>query len=76
MLKALGHPARVAIVKGLLKQSSNVKKIVAALGVPQPTVSQHLKALKAAGIVKGERKGVTILYKVIDGFAKKIFQNA
>ena len=75
VLRALGHPARLAIVKGLLKQACNVSKIVSALGIPQPTVSQHLRALKAAGIVQGERKGVEICYRVINSFVRKIFQN-
>jgi len=75
VLRTLGHPARLAIVKGLIKQACNVIKIVAALGIPQPTVSQHLRALKSAGIVKGERKGVEICYRVINSFVRKIFQN-
>ena len=75
ILRALGHPARLAIIKGLIKQACNVSKIVAALGIPQPTVSQHLRALKSAGIVKGERKGVEICYRVINSFVKNILQN-
>lgn len=75
ILRTLGHPARLAIVRGLLKQDCNVGKMVAALGIPQPTVSQHLKALKAAKIVKGERKGVEICYRVINSFVRKILQN-
>jgi ArsR family transcriptional regulator len=74
VLRVLGHPARLAIVKGLLKRACNVSKIVSSLGVPQPTVSQHLRALKAAGIVRGERKGVEICYRVVNDFVRKMFQ--
>lgn len=75
ILRVLGHPARLAIAKGLLKQACNVNKIVSSLGVPQPTVSQHLRALKAAGIVRGQRKGVEICYRVTSSFAKKVLQS-
>lgn len=72
VLKALGHPARLAIVRGLLKNACNVNKIVQHLGIPQSTVSQHLNVLKSAGIIRGERKGVCICYRVINALAVKI----
>lgn len=64
LLKALGHPVRLCIVKGLLKNRCNVTDIVECLKVPQATVSQHLTVLKAAGIVKGERNGLQICYEI------------
>ena len=53
--KALGHPARIAILQVLMKQESCVcNDIVMQLPLAQATVSQHLKVLKEAGLVKGE----------------------
>ena len=61
--KALAHPARVAIVELLLnKQSCVCGDIVNELPLSQSTVSQHLKELKNAGIIKGEIEGVSVCY--------------
>ena len=53
MLKALAHPARLAILAGLLKDECNVGRIQETLRLPQSTVSQHLRVLKDKGIIKG-----------------------
>ena len=61
--KALGHPARVAIVEYLLSQKECVcGDIVSELPLAQATVSQHLKELKSAGIIKGNIDGNSICY--------------
>lgn len=61
--KALAHPARVAIIEMLLrKQSCVCGDIVEELPLSQSTVSQHLKELKNAGLIKGEIEGVKICY--------------
>lgn len=65
-LKALAHPHRLCIVKGLIENSCNVSKIQECLNIPQSTVSQHLIKLKAAGIISGERNGLEICYRVVD----------
>jgi len=58
MAKALGHPARIAILEQLIKKGSCVcGDVVEELPLAQSTVSQHLKAMKEAGIVKGEISG-------------------
>ena len=63
LLKALGHPARVAIVEYLAEINECVcGKIVEFLPLAQPTVSQHLKELKNAGLIKGEVDGNSICY--------------
>ena len=72
LLKALAHPTRLCIVKGLMEKESNVTNIQECLDLPQSTVSQHLFKLKAAGIIKGERKGLEISYQVINDNIKKI----
>ena len=61
--KALSHPARVAILNLLLKKQSCIcGDIVDELPLSQSTVSQHLKELKAAGLIKGDIDGVSVCY--------------
>jgi len=63
--KALGHPARVQILRHLLAVDACVcGRIVAILPLAQSTVSQHLKSLKQAGLVKGEVEGPSVCYCV------------
>ena len=63
--KALGHPARVAIVRLLLRRNGCVcGEIVDQLPLAQSTVSQHLRQLKDAGLVRGEIDGPRICYCV------------
>lgn len=61
--KALAHPARIAILKLLAKKQACVcGDIVDELPLSQSTVSQHLKELKAAGLIKGEIDGAKVCY--------------
>jgi len=61
--KALSHPARIAILKLLLqKQACICGDIVDELPLSQSTVSQHLKELKEAGIIKGDIEGTKVCY--------------
>jgi DNA-binding transcriptional ArsR family regulator len=61
--KALAHPARVAILKLLAsKAACQCGDIVDELPLSQSTVSQHLKELKAAGLITGEIEGVKVCY--------------
>ena len=65
MAKALGHPARIAILQYLSTQNSCVcGSIVDEIGLAQATVSQHLKALKEAGLIQGTVEGVSTCYCV------------
>jgi len=76
IFKALAHPLRVQIVMGLLqKHECNVSTMVEKLGVPQPSVSQHLNILKAHGIIEGFRNGNQICYKVTNEQVKKLFKS-
>lgn len=75
IMKALGHPARIAIVDYLLKVDACIcGDIVNELPLAQPTVSQHLKELKNAGIIKGNIEGNAICY-CIDETAFKKFED-
>lgn len=61
--KALAHPARIAILQLLLKKQSCIcGDIVEELPLSQSTVSQHLKELKAAGLIKGDIEGTKTCY--------------
>lgn len=63
LFKALGHPARIAIIEYLINHSSCVcGDIVDKLPLSQSTISQHLKELKNVGIIKGEIEGVKTCY--------------
>jgi ArsR family transcriptional regulator len=79
LIKALGHPARIAIIDYILKVDSCIcGDIVNELSLAQPTISQHLKELKNAGLIKGSVEGNTICYCVDEkGFEKirSFFQN-
>ncbi|MCU0324485.1 MAG: metalloregulator ArsR/SmtB family transcription factor [Spirosomaceae bacterium] len=80
LAKALGHPARVAIIEYLLRVDTCIcGDIVNELPLAQPTVSQHLKELKNAGLIKGSIEGNAICYcinpevfKTLSGFINNI----
>jgi DNA-binding transcriptional ArsR family regulator len=61
--KALAHPARIAILKLLAAKNSCIcGDIVDELPLSQSTVSQHLKELKDAGLIKGDIEGARVCY--------------
>src|SRR6478609_8320345 len=63
LTKALGHPARIAILQFLIKSKSCIcGDIVDELPLSQSTVSQHLKELKNAGLIKGNIDGPSVCY--------------
>ena len=71
MFKALAHPARLEMVVGLIKDECNVAQIQKALGLPQSTISQHLRVLRNANVIKGRREGTRTCYKVTDARVRK-----
>jgi predicted transcriptional regulator len=63
MLKALAHPARIAILQQIIKANACVcGSLVDELGLAQATISQHLKELKNAGLIQGTIEGVSVCY--------------
>jgi DNA-binding transcriptional ArsR family regulator len=63
LAKAIGHPARIAILEFLLKKNTCIcGDLVEELPLSQATVSQHLKALKEVGLIKGEIEGTSVCY--------------
>nr|WP_240945684.1 metalloregulator ArsR/SmtB family transcription factor [Rhodococcus sp. HNM0569] len=76
LLRALAAPVRISIVLQLREQRSCVHELVGALGVTQPLVSQHLRVLKAAGVVHGERVGREVMYSLVDDHLAHIVVDA
>ncbi len=73
LLKAISHPIRLCVVKGLMESEGyNVTKMQSCLDIPQSTLSQHLTKLKDLNIIEGKRNGVEIKYYVINEEVKKI----
>ena len=61
--KAIGHPARVAILQHLIKINTCIcGDLVDEIGLAQPTISQHLKELKNIGIIQGNIEGTSVCY--------------
>ena len=66
LLRALAAPVRIAIVIELGAGPRCVHELVEATGAAQPLVSQHLRVLRGAGVVRGERRGREIAYSLTD----------
>jgi ArsR family transcriptional regulator len=74
LAKVLGHPARIRILQILLDTDSCITgDLVDDLGLAQPTVSQHLKALKESGLIRGDIDGTKVCY-CIDTDRWKVLQ--
>jgi DNA-binding transcriptional ArsR family regulator len=76
LLRALAAPVRIAIVLELREADRCVHELVDALGVAQPLISQHLRVLKAAGVVHGERHGREVVYRLVDEHLSHIVVDA
>ena len=63
VMKALAHPARIAIIQELIKANACIcGDLVTGVGLAQSTISQHLKELKNAGLIKGTIDGASVCY--------------
>jgi ArsR family transcriptional regulator len=65
LLGALAHPKRLALVAALARRELCVCELVDLLGVPQPLVSHHLAALRAAGLVRDRRDTQWVYYSLV-----------
>lgn len=63
---ALSDPTRIFILYALNEGPQNVTELTNELGVPQPTISRHLKVLRERGLVYTERQGTVIIYHLVD----------
>ena len=76
LLRALAAPVRIAIVLQLRHAPRCVHELVDALGVAQPLVSQHLRVLKTTGVVRGDRHGREVVYRLVDEHLAHIVADA
>jgi ArsR family transcriptional regulator len=76
LLRALAAPVRIAIVLQLRDANRCVHELVDALDVAQPLISQHLRVLKTAGVVQGERRGREVVYRLVDDHLAHIVVDA
>ncbi|CAN5316952.1 metalloregulator ArsR/SmtB family transcription factor [soil metagenome] len=77
LLKALSAPLRISIVLQLQDRGPLcVHELVEALEVAQPLVSQHLRILRAAAIVRGDRRGREVVYALTDEHVGHIVADA
>ncbi|SHH04926.1 transcriptional regulator, ArsR family [Anaerosphaera aminiphila DSM 21120] len=75
LLKVLGHPVRLCIVRGLLNEGEkNVGDMQECLEIPQSTVSQHLAILKSAGIIDNSRQKTENYYHISSPLAKELIE--
>ncbi len=76
LLKVIGHPVRLCIVRGLWRRGGgcNVTFMQECLDIPQSTVSQHLGKLRQAGIIQGDRQGLEICYSLKDKRVEKMLE--
>jgi len=72
--KAIAHPARLALVKRLLRKECCVGDIQECLSISQPNLSQHIRLLKEAKIIAGERQKTKICYRVVDDKIKQLIK--
>lgn len=64
--KAMGHPARLSILHVLAAGECCVCDLANVLGLPVSTVSQHLRALKGAGLLRSRQDGKLVFYALAD----------
>ena len=76
LLRALASPVRLGIVRELASGGRRVHELVAALGVSQPLVSQHLRVLRASRIVTARRQAREIEYTLTDDHVAHIVLDA
>jgi DNA-binding transcriptional ArsR family regulator len=72
IFRALADPSRRAIFESLTRGEAGVKALTARFDISQPAVSQHLAALKDAGLVDGRREGRVVYYRVTPGGMKPL----
>jgi ArsR family transcriptional regulator len=75
IFKALGHPSRLCILYNLIdREEGTVSEMQHCLNEPQSTISQHIAKLRNTGIIKGERNGTEINYRVVNMDVRKILK--
>ncbi|WP_299038708.1 helix-turn-helix transcriptional regulator [uncultured Pseudokineococcus sp.] len=76
LFATLASPRRLALVERLAQAPAAVGELAEDLGVPQPLVSQHLRVLRQARLVRGRRDGRTVTYEVVDEHVAHVVADA
>jgi DNA-binding transcriptional ArsR family regulator len=76
LLRALSHPVRLRIIELLSEGEFCVKRLEELLGIPQPSVSQHLSRLRYAGLIESERRGHLVCYRLVEPRGSRILRAA
>jgi ArsR family transcriptional regulator, zinc-responsive transcriptional repressor len=76
IFRALSNPLRVALVRELARGDQPVGELVERLGVAQPRISEHLAILRAANLVRGQRRGRHVVYHLVDEHVAHIVEDA
>ncbi|MDX1412811.1 MAG: metalloregulator ArsR/SmtB family transcription factor [Candidatus Promineifilaceae bacterium] len=64
--QALGDPKRILILYAISERPRHVSALAKDLGLPQPTVSRHLRVLRQRALVRTERIGPAVIYHIVD----------
>lgn len=75
VFKALGEPTRLRIIKMLSVQELCVCELSETLDMLQPRVSQHLKILKEAGLIKEKKEGYWVCHSLNRGMIDQVYQD-
>ena len=73
--QALGDPKRILILYAINERPRNVSELAEDLGIPQPTVSRHLRILHQRALVRSVREGPAVIYHLTDSNIVKILDN-
>ncbi|MAE71128.1 MAG: transcriptional regulator [Gemmatimonadetes bacterium] len=76
LFKAMANPRRLAILLRLSEERACVHDLVRRLDLPQPLVSQHIRVLRTARLIRGERRGREIVYSLADHHVAHIASDA
>jgi len=74
IFRALAHPARVRLIKRLADAECCVSEVEKCLRISQPNVSQHLRILREAGLIRGSRRRTRICYRIADDRVRRILE--
>lgn len=74
IFKALAHPARVRLLRRLMVEECCVSEVEKCLRISQPNVSQHLRILREAGLIRGVRRRTQICYRIADDRVRRILE--
>ena len=76
LLKAMGHPLRLALLASMLDGPRCVHELVESTGATQPMVSQHLRVLRGADLLEREQRGREVVYAIADDHINHIVTDA